>query len=593
MKRSQFLITFPREHGAASATSSCASGSTRRVRVAFVLSILLLPAWAQAIDLGNILPGIAAQTAAQAQRAAAQAQRDAEKAQRAKTETEGCGKLKTWVASVPSAAGSLRPEDWMPLLEDERFTRSFGKPYDQLTIADFRELQQTQLACQRAGTLTPGEMQTVQYLLNPSMQPQLSRQLVATRAQRGELNSLLAELDGLPATDQGLQRLDAISARLAALLRGASADDSRATQARLDATRTRVALPVHTTRINRLIAEARGAEGITALAVATEDLNRTGLGAQADPLKRQASDRIRELAAPMLQEERAGVAALPSGLPGLERGVTYYGAFSSKYQKAIGTVPEFATFRNEFLAHRASTIASVTPELTAEVRKAKSEAEINAVLSRYLLDAERQQSARGVTSIASERVAALRQAGESQRVFGATAEPVAAAAAPERSTSTPATAKDGKVLTDPNELRKYEAGTIVRAIYHADLAGLRAEPMFTRKYLISQAEHLGGNCDSFKITEIRAYEARFQKEVMTSVQQNMGQLLRDGLNMYVQAQRNMASIVDAGAVQQRLDDAPDLAVRDVERLAKTYGGCDAPVIVRYTRNLRAYLDRAR
>jgi hypothetical protein len=170
---------------------------------------------------------------------------------------------------------------------------------------------------------------------------------------------------------------------------------------------------------------------------------------------------------------------------------------------------------------------------------------------------------------------------------------VAAAAGPGRTASAPSTARDGKVLLDPNELRRYEAGTIVRAIYHADLSGLRNEPIFTRKYLIAQAEHLGENCDSFKITEIRAYEARFQKEVIASAQQNMGQLLKESLNMYVQAQRNMASIVDAGAAQQRLDDAPELAVRDVERLAKTYGGCDSPVIVRYTRNLRAYLDKAR
>ena len=152
---------------------------------------------------------------------------------------------------------------------------------------------------------------------------------------------------------------------------------------------------------------------------------------------------------------------------------------------------------------------------------------------------------------------------------------------------------NGNVLADSNELRKYEAGAIVRAIYHAEFSGLRDDPLFTRKYLIAQAGHLGANCDSFKVTEVRTYEARLQREVMAAVQQNPGQMLRQSLDLMVQAQKNPASIVDAGAAQQRREDAPDLAVSDIERLAKTYGGCDSAVVVRYTRNLRAYLERAR
>ena len=148
-------------------------------------------------------------------------------------------------------------------------------------------------------------------------------------------------------------------------------------------------------------------------------------------------------------------------------------------------------------------------------------------------------------------------------------------------------------MTDANELKKYEAGAIVRAVYHADMTGLKEDTLFTRKYLIAQAGHLGGNCDSFKASEVRAYETTLQRQVATAVQQNTGELLRQTLNLYVQAQRNMAAVVDAGAAQQRIEDAPTFAVSDIERLAKTYGGCDSAVIVRYTRNLRAVLDKAR
>ena len=567
------------------------------------LLMAAVPGRAEAIDVGEILRGqIGIQSAAEVRRAM-QDQRAAEANQRQLADADACAKLKSWLASAPAAAGARRAEDWMPLLEDERFSRAFGKTYDRLTIADFRELQTAQQACQRTGALTPAEAQTAQTLLNPSLQPQLSVQLAATRARRGEREALLAELDGLPATDSGLQRLDAIAAKLAQQ-QGVSAEDGRAAQLRLDAARTRVALPVHTARIQRLAAEARGADGIAALAAAADDLNRAGLGAQADPLKKQASDRIDELAEPLLREERAAVGTWPTGLPGLEKGVPYLNGFTARYQKAIAAVPPLARFRAELLAQRASAITAATPELSSELQKARSEAEVGTVLARYLLDEERQQAGRALTRVAAERVASLRQAGENQRVFASAAEPAGGAnsASPTGTVPHPndakdakdtRSAKDSKVLADASELRKYEAGTIVHAIYHADLAGLRDDTLFTRKYLIAQAGHLGENCDTFKVTEVRAYETRLQQQVVTAAQQNMGQILRNSLNLYVQAQKNPSTIVDAGAAQQRIEDAPEFAVRDVERLAKTYGGCDSAVIGRYTRNLRSYLEKAR
>ena len=465
-----------------------------------------LPGPAFGVELGDLLrSGAGLQAAREAQRAM-QGQRTSDAGERQRADDETCIPVKSWVASLPGPTGARRPEEAIVLLEDEPFAKAFGKTYDKLTIADFRRLQEVQFACQRAGTLTPAEQQTVQLLLNPSMQPQLSRQLAATRAQRGELQALRSEL-----------------------------------------------------------------------------------------------------------------ASLPPGLPGLERGVAAYNGFVARLQRGAAGGTDLASLRDEVLAQRAPAVTAATPELSAEVQKAKSEPEVGALLSRYLLDVERQQAGRTVTRLAGERVAALRQAAESQRVAAAaTSERAAAAesqrvassernAAPERATpdhaapspagrppaTKPSTSGGGTVLTDPNELKKYEAGSIVRTVYHADMTGLKEDTLFARKYLIAQAGHLGGNCDSFKATEVRAYETALQRQVATAVQQNTGELLRQTLNLYVQAQRNMASVVDAGAAQQRIEDAPEFAVSDIERLAKTYGGCDSPVIVRYTRNLRAVLDKTR
>ena len=467
-----------------------------------------LPAPAFGVDIGDILrSGAGMQAAREAQRTMLE-QRTNDATQRQRADADACAPVKAWAASLPAAAGSPRSDDWIALLDDARFSKAFGKTYDQLTVADLRRLQETQAACQRAGTLTPAEQQMVQQLLNPSMQPQWARQVAGGRALRGEMQALLAE-----------------------------------------------------------------------------------------------------------------VAALPPGLPGLEKGVASFNALLSRAQGARMAATELAAFRDELVAQRVPAVTEATADLSAEVQKARSEAEVGGVVSRHLLDLERQQAGRTVMQAAAQRVASLRQAGEATRVAALANERAAAAAAAERSAGAertaaverptaasersapaknapatpgkPSASTGGTVLSDPSELRKYEAGAVVRSVYHADFSALKEDALFTRKYLIAQAGHLGANCDSFKATEVRAYDNALAREVATAVQRNSGELLRQSLNLLVQAQRNMAAVVDAGAAQQRIEDAPEFAVSDIERLAKTYGGCDAPVIVRYTRNLRAVLERSR
>ena len=462
------------------------------VAPALLLALVLaggLPSPAFGVEIGDVLRRAADLQAAREAQRAMQGQRTSDAGQRQRADDETCSPVKSWVASLPGPAGTRRPEDAIGLLEDEPFAKAFGKTYDQLTIADFRRLQEVQAACQRAGTLTPAEQQTVQQLLNPSMQPQLSRQLAAARAQRSELQALRSEL-----------------------------------------------------------------------------------------------------------------ASLPPGLAGLERGVAAYNGLVARLQRGAAVGTDISRLRDEVVAQRAPAVTAATPELSAEVQKAKSEPEVGALLSRYLLDVERQQAGRTVTRLAGERVATLREAAESQRIVSsegnapperATLDRAAPSPAGRTPAAKPSTSSGGTILSDPAELKKYEAGSIVRAVYHADMTGLKENTLFIRKYLIAQAGHLGGNCDSFKATEVRAYETALQRQVATAVQQNSGELLRQTLNLYVQAQRNMASVVEAGAAQQRIEEAPEFAVSDIERLAKTYGGCDSPVIVRYTRNLRAVLDKTR
>lgn len=589
--------------------------SNRRISAAvflFAAQVILVPSAASQIFDPRSFPGSAGQAAREAQRElqrarqeemrrrmeeqreARQAQQEGTYAERSRIEGEGCTKLKSWLSSAPNAIGARRMEEWLPLIDDTRFPNFFGKPYDQITIADFRSLDLMRVSCQRQGGLTPAEMQTVHQVLNQSVHPALSRLLVSSRSQQSEAQSLLAELDTLKATDDDLRRFEGVSSRLNALTARQAPDQRSEIQSKIDSTRERIALPVYAARVERVTANAQGVEGLLALSGTLEELARSGLSAGSlTPLQQQLRQKLDEVSVPLVNEERTAIAGLGRGLPALERGVAYYASLTNKYQRAFPVVPALDSVRRDLLSSRASTINSAQSDLLGEVKKARTEPEISAVLSRYLLDMERQGAARTVVSFASERTASLRRATENERVFGAQAG-APTAAAPQSSPAGRSGGGQSGVLSDPNELRKYEAGAIVRAIYLGDLSAMPKEDvLFLRVYLIGQARHLGQHCRTFTETEVQAHETRLVREVLTATQQNAGKILMEGMRKYVQIRDNPAVLADVAASDRRREHARDFAVRDVETLADSYGGCEAAVIKRYTNNLRNYLQNAR
>jgi uncharacterized protein YdbL (DUF1318 family) len=498
-----------------------------------------------------------------------------------------CSKMKDWVAAVPAAAGSRRIEDLMPLLEDARFEPVFGRRYEQLTMADFKEIQAGQQQCMRSGTFTPGEAQTIQYLLNPSTHTTLSRQLATARAQRAQHSALLAELDQLQPREADVARLNAIQAQLNTLLQSASADERRIATARVDETRHRIVGPLAAQRIEKALNEAQGRDGLVQLANAQDELGRAGVlsPSQVSSLRQRIAARMDELAAPVIAEERANAAAIGSGLPGLEAGVAFLNAFDSRYSRVTSALPELGAIRKNVVDRRESMLPGLQDALLAEVRKATNEAQVGQILNRYLTPSERQGSQRALVAAAQERRASLQRTAENDRIFGV--KPEADDARAQSARKSAQAGKPGRpVLSDPAEMRKYNEPRLVKAIYEGDLGGIPKDSVFVRNYLVTQARSFQEVCKWFTLAEIREFETAGLRE------QTPMRVLGDALTLLREMQTDSRRGADIAAAHQKRDDAPDLADADLVVLVEHYGKCESAILRQYARNLGSYLKNA-
>ncbi|MDB5927734.1 MAG: hypothetical protein JWN13_6670 [Betaproteobacteria bacterium] len=502
-----------------------------------------------------------------------------------------CSQMKQWVSSVPNAAGSQRQEDLLPLLDDSRFVKVFGKPYEQMTVGDFRDVQNGIRECQRTGSFTPGEAQAVQYLLNPSIHPTLSRQVVAARTQRAQYESLLAELDQLQPTDVDVRKLTSIQEQLNASMRSATPDERRAVAAKVDATRERIVGPLERERVSKRLAEAQGSDGLASLGNLYDELGKSALSAQeVESLKQQIARRMSELAAPVIQEERQTASTIGGGLTGLERGVQFLNSFEARYQRTARGLTELESVRREVLDQRAGMLPGLEPALIAEVRKASSAAQVNEVLSRYLTTSERQGSQRNVVAAAQERSVALQRKTENDRVFGSKSDTSSAST---QATAAAAPSRTGRAfLSDPNELRKYNEGRLIKAIYDGNLSSLPSDKVFVRSYLLQHARVFADPCRIFTLADIREFEQIAMREQMPRSQAEVGQQMLQSLKAFAAMRDNPSRMVDAAAVEQKRQDAEQFADKDLEALVESYGACDSPIMKQYAKNVGSYLRNA-
>lgn len=372
-----------------------------------------------------------------------------------------CERLKRWVSSVPAQAPVRGANQWLPYVEDTLFSAHFGKTYDQLTVNDFRSVQQAQGECQRQGLFTPAEAQVVATIWSPSTQPSLTQQLVAMRSQRNELAALNKELDALQATEADYRRIDSIKARGDALARSMSADEQRAFSQRVDSTRERVGVAVERQGVDAAIVSASGAQGIMQLAALHEELTRSRLGSRhTEALRARLREKVMSLSAAVAASERAAVPPLQtSSLEALESSRRWSAEFVSRYQKVFALALPLDELRREVLAQRSAVISRLQEPMLAQVNAARTPQEVSATLTRYLLDEEqRDGAARAIKIAADERSAALQRVARNESVFGPQSASVQTTAPGPSATVHPAVARCDALAADPNDPTRAASG---------------------------------------------------------------------------------------------------------------------------------------
>lgn len=377
-----------------------------------------------------------------------------------------CDSLKKWIAGIPPKAeqGNVyQPGQLMPYIEDKHFSRYFGKTYDQLTVADFREASKARSECRKAGVFTPTEQDLVGRIWTQSLQMKLSQELVSARGKREQVGSLSAQLDALGPNLGDFRQIGTIESRGAALSKAISNLDRQAFERKIADTRERIGPPVMKQRVAQEIANARGAGGLTSLGLLLEELASARLGRQhADPLQAQIKARTVELDAQVAAFERTGSPLMStlSGLPAVEQSKGWLAEYDQRHQRILAVAPSLAKLRQEVLDRRAMQIASAEPALSAEARAASNQQDVSASLSRYLTAQELQTGAgHRIKLAADQRTAALDRVSKNESVFGTlTVQQPQAAAAGQGRDRHPSISQCDLLAADPQDPTRTAAG---------------------------------------------------------------------------------------------------------------------------------------
>lgn len=441
-----------------------------RVATLALAALLAGPVQAQGFNLGNLLRNALSPAAGQ------------------------CRALLAWVRTPPPAAAApeaaadprwramadsrLLDARTAQLLSDEVFVKHFGKPYEQLTMQDFRSFQQdTTRACRQGGEFTPSEWQTVQTLWNQHQHARLVQAMQARRAQqeaadreataaKAELSQLSAELLQAQPGTMTLARLQAIRDRGQALAPKVGSEMAQAFDGSLQQAAQAVVPALLRQRVEETLAQARTGDDLAALArareVATSPGSNLGVSLSADdPAIVALQRRERELAVAAADGERRDMAGFADGLPGLESGVQWHRRFQARWGAAANRMPaELATVHTDFRERRQEVLARVGPQLVRTVQQTTSVAEAQDSIGRYTLPFESgHASVQAMRAAVDERLKLIERNDALGRATAPGATQPAAAPAPQVALAQPAaarTAESARPAGEPSEEVMYD-----------------------------------------------------------------------------------------------------------------------------------------
>ncbi|MBB1160645.1 hypothetical protein [Aquariibacter albus] len=319
--------------------------------------------------------------------------------------------------------GEIKPsglprDNW--LLEDSRFVAGFGKPYDQLSASDLQGLQKLGFDCRMMGRTPDGVMVDMGFFgraFSQGIFPQYAKGVQSIRAARQEIRDAYAALGGLPPTDDGYKAYQAIAADAPRLRGFMSAADLDMFDPVMAEANERVAKPALERLARGYIETQRGYEGMVAIEALIAELT----GGQRhsprnnNPTVKALEAKQEEIALDLQKIERARVDALGSGLVGLERGVAYSNEIEPRYRKYIHIGPINALWE-DFIKKRHAMIGAAQQDFGRRISQASSEADLNALVARYIPFELDQQTAAGTALLT--KVAEQKDEIEKRRILG-------------------------------------------------------------------------------------------------------------------------------------------------------------------------------
>jgi len=299
--------------------------------------------------------------------------------------------------SVETQATAQIPyESW--LLEDGRFVPAFGKPYDAIGPDEAASLQKLRCASPRnaAGQAITDNMFFYR-VFQPAFQPRYAQGVRQIRTARQEADAALADLGSLSADEAGLRRLTEMRQNLPRWSAFMTPDRRASFEGAFAAADRRVAQPVQFAAARQSVAQARGYEGLQSLVALHVEMERSKSASRsgaANPAIAELRSKEAEIARQIVADEKARIDALGTGPSGLERGVQWHKEYQARYERLAATATDLKELPAYFEQRRSGVLEAAQGELSGRMSRARSGAEVDEMIARYLpLESDRRSLA--------------------------------------------------------------------------------------------------------------------------------------------------------------------------------------------------------
>jgi len=317
------------------------------------------------------------------------------------------------------------------LFRDEYFTSHFGKPFDQLSTADLgriaRRLDEfpaprANFPEDKANAAGRSVSRGFLVLTGTYAAPDITLSVIALRSIAAWMNQTMRRLPALAPAADSFVRLSVLEAEERSVLSGLWPSERAAFLKLIGEQRARLADPVLSAMVNRLISSAVQFEDVPSLRNAASALQQPRAvsapraaappvpmrrGMPAAPVRRaesagdgigslasMASDSLRQqlrasietksaaLVDAEAKKDAASIAEFPAGTAGLEAGARWFAAADRKFS-AYRSVPAVSALFEQFARVRGQQFGQAAGEWKARIAVLQSADEIKAVLARY------------------------------------------------------------------------------------------------------------------------------------------------------------------------------------------------------------------